>query len=165
MAMLVCLAIAMFSCSKDDEELGVEAGIVGEWEVVSNEQLINGKDALTFIEEFAEQTDQSVEDLKERFDYEEDDTEGVGAIIVFNSDNTFEEKDDDTSKGTWRAGEDRTLIMQYKDEFVEYEITYGVKSLNSDNASLSLAYDETTEDLDGNEYELTFEYVARIERK
>ena len=43
MAMLMCMAITMFSCSKDEEEaIFAEADLMGEWKITSSDYLVNG---------------------------------------------------------------------------------------------------------------------------
>ena len=43
MAMLMCMAITMFSCSKDEEEaIFAEADLMGKWEITSSDYLMNG---------------------------------------------------------------------------------------------------------------------------
>ena len=164
MAMLVCMAVALFSCSKDEEELGVEAGIVGKWEISSIEELVNGQSPDKFVEQMAQQLGISVEEFEDKygdFNEYEDEVEGT---IEYKDDKTFCEhiEDDEKAKGTWSAGENRTLKMKYAGE-TTYEVTYDVKSLKSNNASLSISFTDT-EEIGDEEMEIDFEVIIHLKR-
>ena len=167
MAMLVCMAVTMFSCSKDDEELGVEAGIVGKWKVTSTETIVNGMSADAFIKQLAEQTGVSEEEVRNNdyLDYENS-NEDAGTIVEFSSDNSLivkENDDEDNSEGTWRAGENRTVIMKFTNEYGSSEITYDVKSLKSNTATLSIKEERVVEFME-EEFEIEDEYLIHMKR-
>lgn len=153
MAMLGCMAAALFSCSKDEEEnFDVEVGIVGEWEIESSEMLINGQSYDAYIEQAAQQAGMSADDFKDSFGATLD-TEGN---FHFMEDKKFTGTiEGDSMVGTWSAN-DKKLILEYGDgddqEFI-------VKSLNSNKAILSI------QDLEGITPELKIEILLHIERK
>ena len=161
MAMLMCMAITMFSCSKDEEEdLAVEVGIIGKWEIESTEMLINGQNIESFITQLAEQTGRSEEELKEEYSHEEEDGKGT---FEFKSDKTFLGKKEDSStasKGVWAAGENRSLIIQYEGQ---EEVTLTVTSLKSDKATLVFTY-ENIETFGDTEYKFTYERFTHLKK-
>ena len=168
MAMLVCMAVTLFSCSKDDEELGVEAGIVGKWEISSLEQLINGQSPSTFVEQMAKSLGISVEEFEEEYgDFSTFKAE-VEGIMEFKDNKTFFQNiEGQTSEGIWSAGEDRMLEMRYKDEEsseIETEThTYNVKSLTSNSAALSQK-DIDAEEIGGKEMDVEFEFIIHLKK-
>ena len=164
MTMLVCMAITLFSCSKDEEELGVEAGIVGKWEISSVEELVNGQSTEKFVEQMAKQLGISVEEFEDEYgDFNgfEDEVQGT---FEFKDDKTYAETiNDDEGEGTWSAGENRTLEVKYKNE-AGYEIyTYDVKTLKSNRASLSLAGTDK-EEFGGSEMDVHFEFIVHLKK-
>ena len=150
MAMLVCMAITMFSCSKDEEEdLAVEVGIIGQWEIESTETLINGQS----IAKIAEQAGMSEEEYKKSFGMAFD-QEGE---FNFMEDKKFEgEYEGSDIAGTWKA-DGKTLILEYEDgdqrEFV-------VKSLKSTTGALS-----SIETVSAGQVESKTETILHIEKK
>ena len=97
MAMLMCMAITMFSCSKDEEEtIFAEADIVGNWEITSSDYLVNGasfESGEGFTVGYEEGTEFSIMDDKsytiasEEYTYEEGNWtfEGKNTITIVDS--------------------------------------------------------------------------------
>ena len=152
--MLVCMAVAMLSCSKDEEEnLDVVVGIIGDWEIESSEMLVDGQSLDTYVENAARQAGISIEDYKESFGDVFGDVEGS---FKFMEDKKFTGKiEDDAIAGTWSA-DGKALTLSYDDGDNQ---EYLVKSLNSTNAILS------TKDLEGLAPELKMEFLYHIKKK
>lgn len=152
MAMLMCMAVALLSCSKDDEELGVEAGIVGKWEIASVDVLINGQDFSQYAEEMAKAMGITVEEFKDDFGDEEINVKGN---IEFKSDKSFTaEFDGGKSSGTWSAGDNRTLVMDYAGNSSDDVEKYTVVSLKKSSASLSIVDNGDEWNGEGIKYEM-----------
>ena len=134
MTMLVCMAVAMFSCSKDDEEnLDVEVGIVGEWKIESTEMLINGQSYDAYIEQAAKQAGMDVEAFQEFFG-EAFEVEGD---FRFMEDKKFDgEVEGETIEGVWSA-DGKKLVLEYEEDGEQESEEFIVKSLDSSSAVLS----------------------------
>ena len=105
MAMLVCLAVAMFSCNKDDEEIAyTEADLIGAWTVSSIESVAIAGDTKT--ETFS------------TLAYDED------AIFTIEEDKTYsitdEEGDTIYREGEWKLENGKTISLENDQD---YEIT------------------------------------------
>lgn len=164
MAMLVCVAVATFSCSKDGEELGVEAGIVGKWEISSVEELIDGQSPEKFVEQMAQQLGITVEEFEEEYGDFASFANDVQGTLEFKDDKTFTEViNDDEERGSWNAGSDRTLEMKYEDEFGYQIYTLDVRTLKSNSASLSFSHTDE-EEIGDSEMEINFEVILHLKR-
>ena len=164
MTMLVCMAVAMFSCSKDEEELGVEAGIVGKWEISSIENLVNGQSPDRFVTQMAQQLGISVEEFEEEYGDFDGFDEEVSEIFQFNEDQTYVEIiNDNKGEGTWSAGVDRTLEVKYENAAGYETYVYDVKTLKSDRASLSLSGTDK-ERIGDSEMDINFEFIVHLKR-
>ena len=94
------MTAVLFSCSKDDEEISVEAGIIGTWTVASVDVEFDGKSFESYIDEIiaqleaqgAELTEDEKEEMKkgfEEFDMgSEVENEMVNTTIQFKEDNS-----------------------------------------------------------------------------
>lgn len=133
LAMLVCLTVAMFSCSKDEEEgVDIAAGIVGQWEIESTELLLAGTPVESYIEQTAQQSGLPVETIKATLgDALDLDLQGN---FHFTEDNKFTGTlGKEEMEGTW-ATEGQNLILT---DSKGVEQKFVVKSLKEDSAMLS----------------------------
>ena len=158
MAMLVCMAVALFSCSKDEEEeLDIETGIVGNWESTSADLLINGMSIDEFAKQIAQISDSSEEDIKEEY--------GIGELkstYEFTEDNNFTEtiEGEGTSKGTWKVGPNRMITLTYSQG---HPSEFQVKSLKSNSATI--VFVDTDSEMDnGQELDVKLEYYLYLKK-
>ncbi|MGB3589975.1 MAG: lipocalin family protein [Tunicatimonas sp.] len=141
--LVVCLAITLFSCNKDDEQLSTEVGIIGKWQIESADIIIDGKSYEDYIEEsinelkqqlgsnYSEEMGDAVRESLEEFDA---DSAFENTTIEFKSDKTVIVTDeDDSGTGTWVA-DGKQLTINFEDESQKYT----VRSLTNSRASLSI---------------------------
>lgn len=159
MAMLVCMTATLFSCSKDEEELSIESGIVGIWEVSSVEILVDGKSEDTFVKEMVEITNLSKAEIMELYDLGDDESEGN---IEFRKDKKYFTEDEEggyDERGTWRSGENKALILDLE----TYSVEFTVKSLKSNAAILSIVRTQN-EEIEGKEYNVEMEQLIYLKK-
>ena len=120
MAVLVCMAVAMFSCSKDDEEaVFAEADIMGTWTISSSDLKVNGV------------SDESISSW-----YVE------GSILKIMEEKEYEVSKDDYiyERGSWSFDGKSTLTLTDSDD----EATpFQIKSLNNEAATLYSSVEES----------------------
>ena len=120
MAMLVCMAVAMFSCSKDEEEaVFAEADIMGTWTISSQDYKVNGE-SLTGGEGFT-------------IGYDE------GSTLSIMEDKKYEITVEDYTyeKGTWAFDGRNTLTLTDSNDGV---VTYQIRSLSEESATSLLFF-------------------------
>ncbi len=157
--MLMGMAMTLFSCSKDEEELGIETGIVGVWEVSSVEILVDGKTSDTFIKEMIQATNLSEAEIIELYDLGDEESEGN---IEFRKDKKYFTEDEEggyDERGTWRSGENKALILDLE----TYSVEFTVKSLKSNAAILSIMSNQTDE-IEGKEYNVELEQLIYLKK-
>jgi hypothetical protein len=115
MAMLVCMAVAMFSCSKDDEEITYsDDSLIGEWTIIDAEIKIigidSGMDAKTYPE---------------------------NSILMFSSDNTYKIMTQPANvafdEGSWTL-EGKNVILTNK--LTKMGKSYEIKALTDEGSTL-----------------------------
>lgn len=115
MAMLVCMAVAMFSCSKDDEETAyIEDDLIGSWTISNAEITLIGTD-----------TDMNTETYLEN------------SMLLFSSDNTYEIRiqaaDVAFEEGSWKL-ENKNVILT--NNFTKLGKKYEIKALTEEGSTL-----------------------------
>ena len=109
MAMLMCMAITMFSCSKDEEEtIFAEADLMGEWTITQTE---GDDDSFNF--------------------YRKESTYEFMADNKYTSEREYGQKF--TMEGTWKLESGKTLVLTDEDGNEE---KFAIKSLDSNKAIL-----------------------------
>ena len=123
MAMLVCMAVVLFSCSKDDEVKYTEADVMGTWNITS-----------------------AVPDVKVS-DLEKINTDSLlaaGNILLQGSTLTFEDESElsvsigqviTLVEGTWKLSGEKLYLSQ-EDEDDEIETEYIIQSMDKEKAVL-----------------------------
>lgn len=143
------MTAVLFSCSKDDEEISVEAGIVGTWTVASVDVEFDGKSFESYLDDLiaqmeeqgAEFTEAEKEEMKkgfEEFNMESEvESEMLNTTIQFREDNSVVTTDDDGSApGTWSLnGNDLTVTIDNEPQ------TFEVRNMTKSQASLRAPFD------------------------
>lgn len=143
------MTAVLFSCSKDDEEISVEAGIVGTWTVASVDVEFDGKSFESYIDEIiaqleaqgAELTEDEKEEMRkgfEEFDMgSEVENEMVNTTIQFKEDNSvITTSEDGSENGTWSlSGNDLTVTFDNMPQ------TFEVHNMTKSQASLHSPYE------------------------
>ncbi|MEO0333528.1 MAG: hypothetical protein AAF223_17895, partial [Bacteroidota bacterium] len=168
-ALVTCLAVALFSCSNDDEQISTEVGIIGQWTVESADMTIDGKSLETFIEEsindlktqlgdnYDDQMAALLEESFEDFDLSE---EFENTTIEFKEDKTAIVTDEDgTQNGTWSAN-DKELTITFDNDSQKYT----VRSLTGNNASLSTSLEFEDMELEGVDASTLVEIVMNLKK-
>lgn len=141
------VTVTLFSCNKDDEEISVEAGIVGTWAVESTDVTLDGKSLEAYVEEaiaqlkdqmgenYSDEMGTQFEEMFTSFDMSE---EMEGIIITFAEDKTVTVTDNNiVENGTWSVS-GNTLTVTIDDPQ-----TFEVRSITSSRAALYSSFDET----------------------
>ncbi len=141
--LVVCLAITLFSCDKEDEQLSTEVGIVGKWQIESTDIMIDGKSYEAYIEESISELKQQLGDnysetmgdaIRASLDEFDPNSAFENTTIEFKSDKTVIVTDEDGSgTGTWVA-DGKQLTINFDDESQKYT----VRSLTNSQASLAM---------------------------
>ncbi|MEQ9440325.1 MAG: hypothetical protein RIG62_14825 [Cyclobacteriaceae bacterium] len=142
---LLFLSFALLvSCSKDDDEINPETGIVGTWRLTDGEYTIDDLSIRDFYEKLY--NDAGVEVKEDELDQLEAVTlQNLGG--VFDDGTTFEFQDDgviiidgpdddDDGQGTWDIQNNQTLVIGGGTDGIEFTIT------NLTNSELRLLYEE-----------------------
>ena len=132
MAMLVCMAVALFSCSKDEEVIisATPADVMGTWTVTSSDIDVKGV-------EISDQQKALLVLL----------TEAEGNIFKFEDGGKFVKESKNlllttantdnnstyTEEGSWQLNGGKTLILTNEDD---EKTTYEIRSLNAESATI-----------------------------
>ena len=116
MAMLVCMAVTLFSCSKDDEEVTyTKDDLVGTWKITSIETDVIGADGGT--------------NIPSTLEYEEN------SVFVFSADDKYSVMSENAATvyqaGNWKLEGGKKLVLK-EDSSKEFEIL----ALNDESATL-----------------------------
>ncbi|MEM6845407.1 MAG: hypothetical protein AAF944_03500 [Bacteroidota bacterium] len=167
--LIACLAVTLFSCSDDDEQLSTEVGIIGQWTVESAEMTIDGKSLETFVEESINQLktqlgdnfdDEMAELLQESFSELDLSEEFENTTLEFKEDKTAIVTDEDgTESGTWSAN-DKELTITFDNDSQKYT----VRSLTDNNASLSTSLEFEGMELEGVDSSTSIEILMNLKK-
>ncbi|MEM9671465.1 MAG: hypothetical protein ACFB15_22715 [Cyclobacteriaceae bacterium] len=168
-ALGLLLTFTLFSCSKEDEQLSTEVGIIGKWTVQSADLMIDGKSYESYVEESINQLKQQlgenysdvmgdeIEDLFADFDPS---SEFENTTIEFLSDKTAIVTDEDGSQnGTW-AADGKQLIVTFDNDTQEFT----VRSLTSSEASLAMSSEFDDLDIEGMGIQNTLEVILNLKK-
>ena len=113
--MLVCMAAALFSCSKDEEEITyTESNLIGSWTILNAEITIIGTDAGMDTKTYPE-----------------------NSVLLFSADNTYEimtqAADVVFEEGSWKL-EDKNVILT--NNLTKLGKTYEIKALTEEGSTL-----------------------------
>ena len=115
MAMLVCMVAALFSCSKDEEEITyTESNLIGSWTILNAEITIIGTDASMDTKTYPE-----------------------NSVLLFSADNTYEimtqAADVVFEEGSWKL-EDKNVILT--NNLTKLGKKYEIKALTEEGSTL-----------------------------
>lgn len=116
MTLLVCMAVAMFSCSKDDEEVSyTQDDLIGNWSVLSSEMATIGGG-----------TDVATPTYPEN------------SVFMISADSKYsimtEAADFSYQSGTWKLEEGKTVVIT--ENALKTTKRFEIKSLNKESATL-----------------------------
>jgi len=146
--LVLFLAITSFSCSKDDEEIATEVGVIGVWTVQSADITLDGKSLTSYIEESINQmksqlgqqySDEMGEAFAESFESFDMSGEFEGNTIEFKSENNvvIVTDEDGSEEGTWSLS-DKLITVTIDGDSQTFE----VRSMTSSTAAFVMAFEE-----------------------